>query len=364
MRDRILAIFQRHLPNKLKPSGRDNYTTTCPFHKGGEEKTPSFSVNVEKGVFHCFTCHEAGSLKKLLKKVGLTREQIDSATQGVADILQRNVEQAERKKKNLFSISDPFEAKPILEESILGIFDNEPTTLIQDGFDPRLLKEMDIGFDSRAQRVTYPLRDLYGNLAGISGGAISKGVQPKYKVYQGGKTVNGRFLVGDFGEGFDEMHPNYVCENHNFLWNFDNVYPRVVSASDPKARVFIVEGFKACLWMQMAGFWNTVALMGSYISEIQQRMIHRFGCPIVLFLDNDQPGREATLNVGERLWLPMRSKVQVMRYPEADVLAAVQDETQKTQPDDYELDALRTLAENTISYSEHFHQTRRSTQCR
>ena len=35
-----------------------NYTGLCPFH---EEKTPSFSVNDERGFFHCFGCGEGGN---------------------------------------------------------------------------------------------------------------------------------------------------------------------------------------------------------------------------------------------------------------------------------------------------------------
>jgi DNA primase len=88
-------------------------------------------------------------------------------------------------------------------------------------------------------------------------------------------------------------------------------------------------------------------------------MIHRFGCPIVLFLDNDAPGRAAALNVGERLWLPLRGNVRVMQYPQDDVFAAMQDEAQKTQPDDYELDAIRTFAASAVDYADYFHQMRR-----
>ena len=46
----------------LKKSGR-NHMGLCPFHG---EKTPSFTVNEEKGIFHCFGCHAGGSVFQFL----------------------------------------------------------------------------------------------------------------------------------------------------------------------------------------------------------------------------------------------------------------------------------------------------------
>ena len=46
----------------LKKAGR-NHMGLCPFHA---EKTPSFTVNEEKGIFHCFGCHAGGSVFQFL----------------------------------------------------------------------------------------------------------------------------------------------------------------------------------------------------------------------------------------------------------------------------------------------------------
>jgi hypothetical protein len=239
------------------------------------------------------------------------------------------------------------------------VFDHAPTKLITDGFDPDLLRSMEIGFDRRNERTTFPLRDLYGNLAGFSGGATKEGQWPKYKVYQGKRfDLNSRLtLPGDFGPMFDEQFPGYTCENHSLLWNYDRVYPRVTEMSDSSATVYGVEGFKACLWMLMAGFQNTVALMGSYVSDIQQRLLHRLGCRVVLFLDNDEAGRKATFSVGERLWKPLKGQVDVVPYPEVDVAASLRGEG-NTQPDHYELDAVRELVSKKITFTDHFNQSR------
>jgi DNA primase len=355
VREQVLALFQKYLPGRLRPSGQSNYLTTCPFHKGGEERTPSFSVNVDKGLYHCFTCHDAGTVKGLLKKLGVPRSTIDSETGVIAPYLKQNLDNFKLQRQHTFHRRDPFRTDTPLPETLLAMYDHPPTKLLMDGFDAALLKDLDVGFDRRNKRITYPLRDLYGNLAGISGGATEEGQWPKYKVYEGGSK--GR--VGDFGAMFDEQYASFTCKNHDLLWNYDRVYPRVTSASDLAVTVNVVEGFKACMWMLQSGYPNTVALMGSYVSDIQQRLLHRLGCTLVLFLDNDEAGRKATLNVGDLLWKPMHGKVRVVPYPEADVDMSMRGE-EGTQPDDYESDAARNLVASNVSFPEYVNYMRRS----
>jgi DNA primase len=353
MRDQVLALLQRHLPGPFRPSGGGNILTRCPFHKGGQERKPSFSVNLDQGIFHCFTCHEAGDVTKLLKMLGMPQHQITAETKAIAEDLKRNRELRKLEKANTFVNQDPFMADFTLPEAILGVYDWLPTKLVEDGFNPELLRTLDIGFDRVNNRIMYPLRDAYGNLAGFSGGVtpFSSKQWPKYLVYQGRRMgMNNRWIKSDYGEWFDEQFPDYKCENHEFLWNYDKILNRVLS--DPNATVYVVEGFKACLWMLQAGFQNTVALMGSYISDRQQQLLHRLGCSVVLFLDNDEAGRNASFRVGDLLWMPMYRKVRVVSYPDADVRQSLQGE-ENTQPDDYEVEAIHQMVNNAMPFTDY-----------
>lgn len=345
MRDQVFATIQRHMAGPFRPVGGGNVLTKCPFHKGGQEYKPSFSINLEKAVFHCFTCHVAGPIGYLLHLLGIPRELIDNELSVIRPLLERNAETIRLEKQNFFKQNDPFKSDYTLPESILGVYEWAPTQLIERGFSEVLLKDLEIGFDRNGERIMYPLRDLYGNLAGFSGGASRPDQQPKYSVYQGRRKVNGRFVPSDFGPWFDEQFPDYRCENHDFLWNYHRVYPRILSMgmSDPNATVVIVEGFKACMWMLQAGFINTVALMGSYISDRQQMMLHRLNANIVLFLDNDKAGREAAVWVGEHLWKPMKGRVSVVTYPP-------EDEQDNTQPDDYEPEGLIQMVQERMPF--------------
>jgi DNA primase len=360
MREHVLALLGKYLPGRsLRPSGGSNYLTTCPFHKGGQEKKPSFSVNVDKGVFHCFTCHESGSLKYMLHLLSVPRDRIDSELQVIGPMLEKQKELYEMSQTHVFgSKGDPFEAPFVLPETLLGVFDHAPQPLIDDGFSPELLKKLDVGIDKVNQRITWPLRDMYGNLYGFSGGSLVKGVFPKYKVYQGRRlSADGKTPIpSDFGDWFDERFPGYVCENHKVLWNFDKVWPMLSSMSDPWC--IIVEGFKAASWVMQSGFPNTVALMGSYISQLQQLMIHRLGGTVYLWLDNDKPGRDATLNVGDLLWKPMYGRIKVVQYPMEDLMGSVH-RGEHSQPDDYERDVVQELISRAIPFTQHFNEMRR-----
>jgi len=350
MQESVLALLQKYMPNPLRPSGGGNVVTRCPFHKGGEERKPSFSVNLEKGVFHCFTgdCPAgAGSMRKLLKLLQVPDSAIDAELQHIQPALDRSAQLSKMNRENRFVNKDPFRAEFILPERIMGSYRFCPTVLVDDGFDPALLFEMEVGYDHTNLRITYPLRDMYGNLAGIVGGVTPWTPQqsPKYQVYQGRRKdlMGTKWLPSHFGKWFDSnsKYIGYKCENHDFLWNFDEVCARIQALPGQEHVIYVVEGFKACLWMIQAGFKNTVALMGSYVSEKQQLMLHRLGCHIVLFMDNDEAGRVGTKRVGQALYKPMYGKISVVPYPQGD---------ENTQPDDYDLESVRYLVASSRKY--------------
>lgn len=332
MRDEVIALVQRHLTAKLEPSGGGNFKTKCPFHKEGKERKPSFSIHPDKGVFNCFTCKLTGDVEYLLKLLGLPTALIEAEIRNIRPMLQRNREILVLEKKGQFIEKNPFETPTILPDALLGVFDWMPTLLVEKGFTPEVLAQMEVGYDRVNQRITYPIRDLYGNLAGIAGGVTPltmTHIHQKYRVYQGrSKSEDGRIIPGDFGDWFDDQFPGYKCENHDYLWNFHRVFERLRLTSDPNASVFLVEGYKAGLWMIQAGYWNTVALMGSYISERQKQMLQMLDVSFNIFMDNDDAGDKATIWVGEALFKSARKGVFVIPYPQEDL----EDET---QPDDY-----------------------------
>src|SRR5450631_2313722 len=58
----IVDVIGAYLP--LKRAGA-NFVALCPFHK---EKSPSFNVNAQKQIFHCFGCHKGGDVFTFIKE--------------------------------------------------------------------------------------------------------------------------------------------------------------------------------------------------------------------------------------------------------------------------------------------------------
>ena len=324
----IYDLVIPYLRGKIRSSGPSNIMASCPFHT---DNKPSFAININTGQWICHGCGLSGGLPTFLSNAGLSRDRIDSVLDPIRIELKEHQEQLKRKERYRFRSGNPFISDVILPETILGTYDFKPLDLVEDGFDPKLLRKMEVGYDRSKDRITFPIRDAYGNLVGISGRTV-KGESPRYKVYQGGNKK----LVGDFGKYFDEQFPNYRIKNHQFLWNAHTVYPRALHSVN--LDLIIVEGYKACIWVVQHGWADTVALMGKSITKTQHDLIHRMTDTVTLFLDNDKPGRAATKQVGR--WLSKTLCVYVCQ-PDHPVFK---------QPDYLSGYGIRKVMENRVRY--------------
>lgn len=330
MRDQVIAMLERHLDlGNYRFSGDSNIKIRCPFHKGGQESHASFSINVDVGVFQCFTCHVAGGMKLLLQMLGVPKSQIDADTKELKVLFDANLNALRHKRRTDCIGADPFKAKFELPESILAAYEHMPTKLVEDGFRPDVLRYCEVGFDTFNNRITYPVRDLYGNLAGIAGGRAFDYQEPKYLVYSGKRTdrETGKTVPSNFGFWFDEdrQYDGYEFDNRDYLWGFDRAYPRLFFGKEQQTLV-VVEGYKAAMWCIQAGWLNTVALMGSTLTYRQKQLLLRVRSNrIVFFLDNNDAGWDGTNKIAKDLHRMMNG-VLIARYPS--------DAHEGCQPDD------------------------------
>lgn len=319
----ILTVANKHL-DKVRRSGSHNIMAICPFHlksDGRPERHSSFAMSLSTGLFFCHACLEKGNLFTFFRTLGMTRDQIEMSFRSLINNASHNLPPP------LDPLAPGVVSLNPLPEGLLGLFDQCPLALLNEGFTEETLAKFEIGFDEAHMRVTYPLRDINGQLAGISGRAL-EGFWPKYKIY------DTEFPTWDIPErvGWDKR---------TILWNADRVYPATYFKHSG-CEVIIVEGFKACMWLDQAGLSNTMALLGTYLSREQQWIIERMGAAVYLFYDNNEPGWKGTAKSGKKLMKSL--SVKVMQYPDRLV------DEEDAQPDSLTPEEVLEAKQEAVSY--------------
>lgn len=295
----VLSLAQQYL-HRVKKTGNQNIMAVCPFHtkNGAPEREPSFCMSLSSGLWICFSCKSKGNLETLLRDVGVPGSVIQTQYRYVIE------EAAQHRPPRFDPLRPQVLSEDPLPEGLLGLFDQCPIALLDEGFDPNVLASFDVGFDDAHHRITYPLRDIKGNLIGISGRTVID-ENPRYKVYDVEYELWG-LSRRDTKKGL-------------ILWNAHRIYKEVFNRND--VSVVLVEGFKACMWLAQAGFTHTVALLGSYMSDPQRWVLERLGATVYIMLDNDEAGRTATRTIAAKLSRSL--PVRIAQYDE-----------QKKQPSD------------------------------
>jgi len=325
---KVIEIVQKYISPKWKTSGV-NIGIKCPFHKDGNERRESFYINVETGLFYCHTCKVSGTISRLLNDLGISKHIIDIETEDIRKLEYENKKNRAIASELSFRVN-PYKANPVLSETVLLNFKCDFNPLPQ--FEDKWIKYMEIGFDKYLNRIIYPIRDIYGSLAGVSGGRVNPEDEPKYLIYRGGYSDPfGRWVPSNYGLWFDSEYPNYQFKKTNTLWNYDRVYARMFHNTEDKD-LFIVEGFKACISRVQNGYSNTVALMGSSVGEKQFNLLTRLNCSITLFLDNDEAGIKGTKLLALSLY--RTNKIYIVKYP-----------PNKNQPDSFNKEELKAAIE-------------------
>jgi len=281
-----------HFLRGVKPSGSDHVMALCPFH---DDHSASFAMSLINGVYFCHSCHAKGSLRTFLRNIGVPRSIVE---------LQYEVLLQEARKATP-APPDPmspgvFDNTPI-PDSFLGLLDYTPQSLLSAGFHEETIRYFEVGWDDWHGRITYPIRDIHGQLVAISGRTVHSGVKPRYKIY------DREYEIWD-------LPARHGWDKRTVLYNAHEVYPAIFTHNSRDSHIVLVEGFKACMWVHQAGLPNPLGLMGSYLSWEQRWILERIGATVHLFLDNNYAGRKGTIEAGDAL-LARTVDVKVIEYP-------------------------------------------------
>jgi len=328
VQDTVVQVVERYI-GKWRRAGNQNIVVGCPFHEQAPgHHTFTLSISTTHGSWLCFSCGAGGGFPLLLKELGVEKHLRDLILEPVWDEMRRGF-----RPREVHLNTDIFRAEHLLPEAVLGVYEYCPTSLVASGFDEGLLQSYDVGFDYSHQRMTWPVRDVYGGLAGIFGRNLTGGF-PKYKAY----------TIKDFDFEVQARYPHYEFKKSNHLWNLDRVHSRLYHSREP-AIVVLCEGFKAALWCIQHGWPFTVAQMGTWTSYIQAEFLRRIGGTVILFLDNNPAGFKGALSAYEML--RRSNTVYFAQYPCDEDL----------QPDSLAADELEQAIEAPLTRNHWIHES-------
>ena len=295
----IVEIVSEYV--KLKRNGR-TFWGCCPFHN---EKTPSFSVSPERQTYHCFGCGKGGdifsfimetehlefreALERLAERAGVTlsRGQQNSAAQRVnrdinltaLDFFLESLTAAggEPARKYLERRSLPLDVCRRFE---IGWAPNSWDMLVRrlqkKGFTSAQILESGLAgegrdggcYDRFRGRVIFPIYNITGRLIGF-----------------GGRMIDGegaKYLNSPESRLFNKRHNLYLLD-------------KAKTSMNAKGHAILTEGYLDAIRAHLFGYTNTVASLGTALTQEQASLIKRMTGLCYICYDSDSAGQEAAL---------------------------------------------------------------------
>jgi len=309
---------------RLRKAGR-RLVGLCPFHK---ERTPSFTLDPETGLWHCFGCKAGGDLFRfvemiekvpfaeavelLARRLGLPpRRPADAARQRARERLLSIHEQAaaffqaqlrgDRGRHARAYLTHRGLSEECVREFGIGYapdaWDSLLTALGKRDISPQELTRAGLAmakdasfYDRFRNRIIFPICDMTGRTIAFGGRALSEDQQPKYlnspetPLFQKGRT----------------------------LWAFDRARRAMADAE----HAIVVEGYLDAIACHEAGLPHAVATMGTALTADHVEMLRRRVDRLVLAFDSDSAGLAAALRA-EQLFQQAGVDVRVATLPES-----------------------------------------------
>ncbi len=303
---------------KITRAGRE-WKACCPFHN---EKTPSFTINDEKGFYHCFGCSAHGdAIRWMTDQRGLPFMDAvkELAAAAGMDVPAPDPHSAQRQEEQK-SLRDVTEAAAAWFMDQLSSVDGDAarTYLKQRGLSDETRRVFGLGLapDSR-NRLKTALRDFPIPMLIESGMLIQppedapKDRQEPYDRFRGrlmipirdarGRTIAfGGRILGAGEPKYLNSPDTPLFDKGRILYNLDRAAP----AARATNRLIVVEGYMDVIALAQAGIGEAVAPLGTALTEEQLILCWRqISVPILAF-DGDAAGQRAAMRAALRA-LPM-----------------------------------------------------------
>jgi DNA primase len=296
----IVALISGYA--QLRKVGR-RWVGLCPFHG---EKTPSFSVNAEQGLYYCFGCQRSGDVFTFVEEI----EQLDFA--GAVEMLAqklghtlRYTEQAEgesrRRRSRLTTALDS--AVEWYHQRLLTAADAAPARryLRSRGFDGDGVRAFRLGWAPEGWDEAMRALRLHPDVATQAGlGKVNASGRlqdffrarvlfPIFDAQGLPLGFGGRLLPGATGPKYLNPGATPVYDKSKVLYGLNWAKTDVVNA----AEVIVCEGYTDVIGFHVAGVPRAVATCGTALTEDHVKLLTRFAKRVVLAFDADAAGQSA-----------------------------------------------------------------------
>lgn len=296
----IVDFVQQVTPLKL--AGR-SHKGLCPFHR---EKTPSFHVDRDKGLFYCFGCGAGGDVFKFLMLT--ERYTFPEAVEHVAgrvgiELPRRRKTQRDNQKDDLMEVID--DASEAFHQALEWTPNAAEEYLRQRHVSKEVVRKYGFGFAPDSW--DYILRRLgqkHGEARLEAAGLITprKEKSGYYDRFRNRLMIpihseNGA-LVGFGGRALDGTEPKYLNSPESELFNKSRLLYNLHRSKDAMRRydrAILVEGYFDAIAIDNAGIPGVVASMGTSLTTGQASLLRRFTRRVVIAYDGDAAGKGATL---------------------------------------------------------------------
>ena len=297
-RNPIEEVVGRHVT--LRRSGA-NMFGLCPFHG---EKTASFSVAPDKGIYYCFGCHKGGgSINFVMEMEGLT---YPDAVRALAqrsgmevpedDQYQSRYRQQERLWALCKEAARYFHAQLYSEAGAQGLayaqkrgMPKSTLTTFGIGFAPDSWNGLVMAMKAKGY-TEQELKDA--GLVSEKGGRIYDRFRNRlmFPIID----VRGN-IIGFGGRVMDDSTPKYLNSPETVIFNKrKNLFALNIARKSKLGYLILVEGYMDAIALHQYGFDCAVASLGTSLTEEHATLISRYVEQVVLIYDSDEAGQSAT----------------------------------------------------------------------
>jgi DNA primase len=301
----------------------------CPFH---EERTPSFSVDAQEGLYHCFGCGVGGdTIKFVEEKEGLGfAEAVELLAERYGVELEREREDPEaearrqhrRRLSELLDRTAGFYANYLWESEEAG---KARSYLAERGLGEEVLRAFGVGYAPsawdtvlvRGQRAGFTVEEM--RRVGLAQRGRGGGEYDRFRARimfpirdRRGRTLGfgGRAMRSDQGAKYVNTAETDFFHKSHMLYGIDRAKDSVAKAG----RAVVVEGYTDVLALHQAGVSEGVGVMGTAITEEQVAALSGMVDEVVLALDADSAGQEAMVRA-QRVAEGRRMRLRVAAMP-------------------------------------------------